>query len=202
MLPVAQNILRNLTALVPLFEESPTATPVVPTPTPVAAATPVPALPTPVTTPVPSPWMPAQWLQTTGWANDFHGVFLALYLLVAVAAIVAYVYLFQRRFKGHALNARLAERASINLTVFATVGLLLLFFAVARIGLLGWPLLLILSLVALIAAGVYAIYYYVNLYPTELAKYTRQQARERYIPKGKTKGPAQTPPMKKKAKKK
>jgi hypothetical protein len=55
-------------------------------------------------------------------------------------------------------------------------------------------------MVAFIAFLVFCVYYYVSIYPSALAKYQHDLARERYIPKGKTKGPAYTPPMKKKQK--
>jgi hypothetical protein len=220
MLPVAQTILRNLFGLAHFLDESPTATTVITgtpatTVTPVAPATPAAAVATPVATvtpgiaatptpipptatPLPSPWNPSQWLKTTGWTADFHAVFLVIYIVIAIAAVVVYFYLYQRRFKDHALHARLAERISLILTGAATLGLLLLLFAAARASLLAAPIWLIISLVVLIAAAVYGIYYYVNIYPVELAKYQHEQERLRYLPKAKTKGPAYTPPMKRK----
>ena len=205
MLPVAQIILRNLFDLIPLAEGSPTATPVVTTtegvtttagltPTPVATVT---AAPVPTPTPAPSPWSPGQWFRQTGWSNDFHSVFLILFLGIAIAAVVAYFYFSQRRFKNHTLKAHLAERLSYVLTGFAGVGFLLLLCAGARVPLLGLPIWLILTVIAFIAFVFYAVYYYVGIYPLELAKYQREQERLKYIPRGRTKGPAYTPPLKK-----
>jgi hypothetical protein len=203
MLPLAHSIVRNLPGLIPLFDESPTATPPVTGTVGVeATATPVPALPTPTPTPLVSPWAPSEWLKATGWTAGFHSPFLVLFLFIAIAAVVVYFYLFQRRFKNHKLNARLAERASMILTAFAAVGFLLLVFALGRIPFLSAPLWLILSLVAFIAFAGYAVYYYLTVYPSELAKYNREQERARYIPKPKSKGPAYTPPMKKNKKQK
>jgi len=141
-------------------------------------------------------------MRATGWTADFHGAFLGLFLLIAIAAVVVYFYLFQRRFKNHKLNARLAERSSMILTAFAVVGLLLLASALGKVPLLSAPLWLILSAVVFIAFLVYGAYYYATVYPHELAKYDRELERARYIPKPKTKGPAYTPPMKKKQKQK
>jgi len=187
---VAQDILR-IFAHIPLFDESPTLTPVVEaTPTPVVEPTPVPAA-------APSPWSPDQWLRTTGWSADFHTPFLVLFLFIAVAAVVVYFYLFQRRFRTHSLHARLAERVSMILTGVAALGLLLLLVALAKVPLLSAPIWLILTMVGIIALIIYAIYYYVSFYPAALARYEREQERARYLPKGKTKGPAYTPPMKK-----
>ena len=202
MLPVAESILRNVAGLIPLFDESPTVTPPV-APTPVVEATATPVPPAPAATPIPAPssWMPSQWLHTSsGWTTDFHTPFLVLFLLIAIAAVVVYFYVFQRLYKDHTLKARLAERVSMILTAFATVGLVLLLFAMAKTPLLSLPLWLILSMVAFIAFIIYGLYYYVNVYPAELAKYNRDLERARYIPKVKGKGPARTPPMKKKAK--
>lgn len=198
MLPVAQETLRNLFNLAPLAQESPTATPVVPT-TPVAIPTTAPAataLPLPTATPVPSPWSIGQWLHNSGWVSNFHGVFLVLFVLVTIAAIIAYSYFAHRRFRDHSLNAHLAERVSYALTAFAVVGFLLLFFALAKTPVLSLPLLLIASAVALIAFIIYAVYYYLTVYPASLAKYEREQERQRYIPRARGKGPAVTPPMK------
>lgn len=201
MLPVAQGILRILTDRTPLFQESPTATigitpTVALTPSPVVDPTPtivvLPPLPAPAP---PSPWEPGQWLRTTGWSTEFHGFFLVIFLALAVAAVFVYYYLAQRRFRQHKVHARFAQRASIVLTVFSIVGLILLLFAVLRAPLLSAPLWLLLSFIALIAAGAYALYYYVNFYPSQLAQYARELERQRYLPKARTKGPAKTPPM-------
>jgi hypothetical protein len=200
MAPLANSIVRSLPGLAPLFDESPTATPPVTATVAVeATATPVPA-PTPAPA-LPSPWAPSEWLKATGWTVDFHTPFLVLFLFIAIAAVVVYFYFFQRRFKDHKLHARLAERTSMILTSFATVGLLLLVFAMGKIPLLSAPLWLILTMIAFIAFGVYAVYYYATIYPSALAKHNREQERARYIPKPKTKGPAKTPPMKKVKKK-
>ena len=203
MLPVAQSILRNSHGLAPLVDGSPTVSAeVTPTVAVEATATPLPAVPTPAPTSAPAPWAPDQWLHATGWSADFHAPFLVLFLFVAVAAVVAYFYFFQRRFKDHKLKARLAERVSMILTAFAAVGLLFLLFALGKLPLLSAPLWLILSMVAFIAFAVYAVYYYATVYPVALARHNREQDKARYIPRPKTKGPAQTPPMKKKHKQK
>lgn len=199
MLPVAQQLLRNLVSLLPLFDVSPTATPPV-TPTVGVEVTPTP-VPAPLPTPLPAPssWNPGQWLHnSTGWTTDFHTPFLVLYLFIAIAAVVVYFLVFQRLFRDHKLKAHLAERVSIVLTVFATVGLLLLLFDLTKTPLLSFPIWLILSMVAFIAFVVYCIVYYVNVYPSALARYHYEVERARYIPKGKTKGPAHTPPMRRK----
>lgn len=201
MLPVAQDFLRNALGQTPLTDGSPTPG-LEATPTVVAEAT---ATPVAIATPAPnvagSPWQPDQWLKTTGWTADFHGFFLIVFLLIAVAAVVGYFYFFQRRFGSHKLNARLAERVSLILTAFAAVGLVLLLAAKASLGFLSWPLWLILTTVLLLAAGFYAVYYYGTVYPLRLAAYKREQDKERYIPKAHNKGPAKTPPMKKKQQK-
>jgi hypothetical protein len=204
MLPMAQTVLLGLQNLLPLFDASPTVTVTLPvTPTVGLEATPVPAVaiatPEPVAAAV-SAWNPGQWLHVTGWTTDFHTPFLVFYLFVAIAAVVAYFVFFQRVYKDHKLRAHMAERVSVALTVFATVGVILLVFAVARTPLFSLPLWLILSLVAFIAFIVYCVYYYVNVYPHALVKYEHELERARYIPKGKTKGPAYTPPMKRKQK--
>jgi hypothetical protein len=202
MLPVAQGILRNLPGLILLFDGSPTATPPVTATVGVeATATPVPVLPTPTPPPVPSPWGPGQWLHNSSWTQGFHLPFLVLFLVIALAAIVAYFYFFQRRYKDHKLHAHLAERVSVALTVFATVGLVLLLFAAIKTPFLSMPLWLILSMIAFLAFIFYCVYYYATIYPLQLATYTRELERARYIPKPKTKGPAYTPPMKKKQQK-
>lgn len=196
---LAQVIMRTYSLAV-LMDGSPTVVPIVPaveaTPTAVAIA----PTPVPVTAAVASPWNPSQWLARTGWTPSFHAVFLVLSIMVAVAALVAYLYFFQRRFKNHTLNARLAERASMVLTGFATGGLLLLLCALGQLQLLSWPIWLILGFIALVAVIVYGIYYYVNVYPARLAEYDRQIERTKYLPRGRTKGPAYTPPMKRKQK--
>jgi hypothetical protein len=206
MLPDAQAILRNI-ALLSLFrlQDTPTVPPIVsPTVPPVvsptagAEATPLPTMPVaPAPTPAPSPWNPVQWYHASGWVSNFHGVFLVLFALIAVAAAVAYVYFAKRRFKEHSLNARLAERLSYVLTAFATVGLLLLVCSLSQVPLLSMPMWLIITTVAFIAFVVYAIFYYVTVYPSELARYQRERDRARYLPKPRGKGPAYTPPMKK-----
>lgn len=205
MLPMAQNVLRGLHNFLPALDASPTVTVTLPvTPTVGLEATPVPTEAVAVATPQPvaavSAWNPGQWLHVTGWTTDFHTPFLVFYLFVAIAAVVAYFIFSQRVFKNHKLKAHLAERVSIALTILATVGLILLVFAIARIPLLSLPLWLILSMIAFIAFVVYCAYYYVNIYPHAIVKYERELARERYIPKGKMKGPAYTPPMKRKQK--
>jgi len=203
MLPNAQVLLRHLALLSPFrLDDTPTVPPVV-SPAPVAEPTPVATVPVapapaPVPRPAPSPWNPLQWYHTSGWVGNFHGVFLVLYVLIAIAAVVVYFYVAKRRFKGHALNTRLAERLSYVLTTFATIGLILILFSVSRAPILSMPMWLIVTTVAFIAFVIYAIYYYVTVYPLELAKYEREQERVRYLPKPKTKGPAYTPPMKKK----
>jgi hypothetical protein len=201
MLPVAQSILRNLPGLIPLFDESPTTTPPAsPTVVVEPTATLVPVEPLPVVTP--SLWAPGQWLRTSGWDASFHMPFAVLFALIAVAALLIYTLLFQRRFKHHKLHAHLSERVSIILTVFAVVGFLLLGSARIKLPLLSWPLWLIASMVALIAFAIYAVYYYTTAYPPALATYERELEKERYLPRRKTKGPAYTPPMKKKDKEK
>ena len=167
----------------PAVEATPTAVTIAPTPVPVTAA-------------VASPWSPTRWLARTGWAPEFHTFFLVLSILIALAAVVIYFYFYQRRFKEHTLHARLAERTSLILTAFASGGLLFLFFALAQLQLLSWPIWLLLGLVGFIAFVVYAAYYYVTVYPARLAQYNLELERAKYLPKGRTKGPAYTPPMK------
>lgn len=189
-------IWRAVLALSPLMQETPTVAPtpaVEPTPTVVAAAP-------PTAPPLASLWNPGQWFTKTGWRTDFHAIFLALFVLMAIGAIVAYYYYKERRFKSHTLNARLAERVSYVLTAFAAVGLLFMVFVVAMAPLLSFPIWEILALVAFIAFVIYAGYYYKTLYPPQLEKYQREQVRARYLPKPRTKGPAVTPPLRKKGK--
>jgi len=199
MLPAARDLLRTVLGETPLTDGTPTPGPeLTPTTVAEAVATPTPAALPPGTATGPSPWQPDQWLRTTGWTADFHGFFLVMFLLIAIAAVVVYFFVFQRRWRGHKLNGPLAERVSLILTAFAAVGLLLLLAAQARLGFLSWPLLLILTGVSFLAAAFYGVYYYASVYPLRLAAYKREQDRERYIPKPRVKGPAQRPPMKKK----
>ncbi len=193
MLSAAGSILRAVPGLIPLFDESPTVTPLV-TPTPVVEPATVPVTPAPLA----SLWAPGQWLHKAGWSAEFHTPFLALFLVIAIAAVVVYFYFFQRRFKNHSLHAHLAQRLSMILTAFAAAGLLFLVFARLAAPLLSLPIWLLLSAVAFIAFVVYCFYYYSIAYPAALAKYNREQEKARYLPKSKGKGPALTPPMKKK----
>ena len=196
MLSVAESILRGIAVL------AADGSPVVDgTPTPGPVATPTVAEVLPTTLPaVTSPWAPGQWLHSSGWVANFHTVFLIFYILLAIGAVVAYFVFFRRSFKDHKVNAKLAERVSIILSVFATIGLLLLIFAAGRVSLLSMPLWLLLSTIAFFAFIIYGIYYYVSIYPAELATYKREQERARYLPKPKAKQPAYVPPAKKKAK--
>lgn len=202
MLPDIGGLLRNLLDQTPLTDGTPSVGPEV-TATPVveATATPIPVAPAQAPLAAASPWQPQQWLKPAGWTPDFHGFFLFLFLVIAVAAVVGYFYFFQRRFRGHKLHARLAERVSMILTAFAAVGLLLLLAAQVGLGLLSWPLWLIVAAVVFLATAFYGVYYYASVYPLRLAAYRREVDRERFIPKPRTKGPAQTPPMKKKQQK-
>jgi hypothetical protein len=197
MFSVAESILRGIAVL------AADASPVVdgtPTPGPAATPTALPPLPTPTAVAATSPWAPTQWLHTTGWTPNFHTIFLVFYILLAIGAVVAYFVFFQRQFKDHKVNAKLAERVSIVLTVFATIGLLLLLFAAGRISLLSMPLWLLLSTIAFLAFIIYGVYYYVSVYPAEIATYKREQERARYLPKPKGKQPAYVSPAKRKGK--
>jgi amino acid transporter len=198
MSSLAQVIMR-IYSLAAVTDGSPTVLPTVPG----AEATPTALTIAPTSAPtavVLSPWNPTQWFARTGWTPSFHTIFLVLSILVAVAALAAYLYFFQRRFKNHTLNARLAERVSMVLTGFASGGLLLMLFAFGQLQLLSWPIWLILGFIALVAVVVYGVYYSVNVYPARLAQYNQELERAKYLPKGRTKGPAYTPPMKRKLK--
>jgi len=190
--PASISASTSLTTVIPI----PTITPaetveLTPTPAPTPPPVETPPIPPPPTI---NPWLPTEWVNATGFVDIYHIPLLTLFTVILAAAAVAYFILKNRVFQSHKLHARLAEQAATWLFVVGFAGLVLIGFGYLRVPLLGWPLLLNLTVLGAIVLGGLGVRYWLTRYPTDLREYNDQLRKERYLPKPKARPPSYVPP--------
>lgn len=113
-----------------------------------------------------------------------YGPFAIAYLVVFATGLIASIGLgrwIERRFRDHALHRRLAARARQIASWLFGVGFTFFVLRALELPFVGMRLWLYLSVLALVVGLGLAVWYWRVVYPAELANFTADQARQRYL---------------------
>ncbi len=141
------------------------------------------------TTPVVVPTLPpAGTLQGNPFSGDFltqaanpplgpYGTFFALLSLVVLGVGLYVLFGLRNRWRrSHSLNYRTANFWGITATALGAAGLLFVLFRVINLGGLNLRFWLYLLLVVMLGFGIYAAYFFTQVYPKQRAAWTKKQS--------------------------